>query len=455
MYKKRFAKWGFQKYTKRSTGAVQTPEVDYDCTQPSTPRELASIPTSPGTCREDGLKLMFLGSVRTWNDAFFESAQLGTGCQVAQQQQEQQQPSTVQPRSVETKEISFAFKLVIDLLDRGHGELAGRMARKAFLLVEELLTLEGPALIWNLLELMHNMATLRHAQLFQMLLTHLDALVVYKMPETHPLPTMLRTLRRLVADPASGVLNTIDLLGSSALPSLLEQAWIFNAKMLFDHFDPELIQLYWCIFWDSCSIHLPSPIVDVAVQWLSRIESRHRISAAAKAYLADGALVVSDTLETLHATSIATLRERGNLILSKEFDVKGGTTRLLGIVAGLVTAKILEEGPPVVQCSSTVKGEAGMVKVPRMHAIAVACTIRILMDFSTDSGISDAVERMRMIVALREYVQGEADPQVVRDMWLLEDALITAGEHREAQEVKRELLRRLEEYVKSIPVGSA
>jgi hypothetical protein len=97
-----------------------------------------------------------------------------------------------------------------------------------------------------------------------MLLTHLDALVIDKMPETHPLSTMLRILRRLVADLTSAMYNTSNL--SLALPSLLEQAWIFNAKMLFDHFDPELIQLYWCIFWDSCSINLPSPIVDVAVQ---------------------------------------------------------------------------------------------------------------------------------------------------------------------------------------------
>lgn len=448
MYKKRFAKWGFQKYTKRSTAAVQTSKVNDGCKKPSAPGELGSIPTFSGLGHEDDLKLMFLTSVRTWSVAFFEFVRLGDGCQVSQQRQ----PPTVQPRSVEAKEISFAFKLVIDLLDWGHGELAGRIARKAFLLIEDLLTLEGPALIWNLLELMHNMVVLRHAQLFQMLLAHLDALVIDRMPETHPLSTMLRILRRLVADLTSAVYNTSNL--SLALPSLLEQAWIFNAKMLFDHFDPELIQLYWCIFWDSCSINLPSPIVDVAVQWLSQIEARQKISAAAKAYLADGA-VMSSPVEMLHASSIATLRERRNLILGKGVDGIGDTTTLLGILAGLVTAKILEERPPVMDCSSTARSEMEMMKVPRIHAVTVAGAIRTLMDPNLDSGISDTVDRIRMIVALREYAQGEADPQVVREMWLLEDALITAGEYREAQEVKRESLRRLEKYVQNIPVGSA
>lgn len=450
MYKKQFAKWGLHKYTKRSTGAVQTSSVHDKCSKSSPPGELGPIPTLSVMSHEDELKLMFLTSVRTWSIAFFEPVRLGVTCQVAQQRQ----LLTDQPRSIEAREISFAFKLVIDLLDRGHGELAGRTARKAFLLIEELLTFEGPALVWNLLELMHNMVRLRHAQLFQMLLAHLDALVVYKMPWTHPLSTMLRTLLRLLADQTGVVTNTSGLTDTLALSSLLEQGWIFNAKMLFDHFDPELIQLYWCIFWDSCSINLPSPIVDVAVQWLSQTEARQKISAAAKAYLADGALA-SNPVDMLHSSSIAAFRERGILILDSGFDGDGDTTRLLGILAGLVTAKILEEGPAVMDYPGTTKDDVGMMKVPRFHAIIVACAIRILMDFNTDSGITDTVDRTRMIVALREYSQGEADPQVMREMWLLKDALISAGDYREAQEVQRELLRRVGNYVQTIPVGSA
>jgi hypothetical protein len=164
---------------------------------------------------------------------------------------------------------------------------------------------------------------------------------------------------------------------------------------------------------------------------------------------------MSSPVEMLHASSIATLRERRNLILGKGVDGICDTTTLLGILAGLVTAKILEERPLVMDCSSIARSEMKMMKVPRIHAVIVACAIRTLMDPNLDSGISNTVDRIRMVVALREYAQGEADPQVVREMWLLEDALITAGEYREAQEVKRESLRRLEKYVQNIPIGSA
>lgn len=110
---------------------------------------------------------MFLASVRTWSLSFFEFVQSGDGFLVS----EPEQLSMDQPRSAKIKKISSAFKLVIDLLDRDEGKLAGRVARKAFLLVEDVLTLDGPTLIWNLLEMIYNMVMLRHTRLFQMLLS--------------------------------------------------------------------------------------------------------------------------------------------------------------------------------------------------------------------------------------------------------------------------------------------
>ena len=67
---------------------------------------------------------------------------------------------------------------------------------------------------------------------------------------------------------------------------------------------------------------------------------------------------------------------------------------------------------------------------------------------------SDTVERIRSIVALREYAHAETDPQVVREMWLLQDALVAAGEYVEAQEVGRTVFLRLEKYIQDIPVDS-
>lgn len=71
-----------------------------------------------------------------------------------------------------------------------------------------------------------------------------------------------------------------------------------------------------------------------------------------------------------------------------------------------------------------------------------------------DGAPADAVERMRSVVTLREYADGETDPQVVREMWRLEDALVAAGEYGEAREVGHTALRRLEMYIQDIPVDA-
>ena len=456
MYKKRFAKWGFQKYSKRSAATLRHLKTKEKCKRvasrkDSPPGELGSMLAFPGLGHGDGLTLMFLTSVWTWSMAFFESVQSREGFLASQ-------PPTGQLRRSNIKEISFAFKLVIDLLDRGHGDLAGRMARKAFLLVEDMLTLEGPALVWNLLEMMHYMVTLRHAQLFHILLAHLIALADGQMVEKHPLPAMLRGLRGLVE-----TMTTVDPgLLSSTLPFLLERAWTLNAEILFHNFDPRLFQLYCHIHWDSCSINPPAAIV------FSQIEKQQMLSVAMVAHHAEGFLASTPVEEDrmvqcllaprmdaspprdykmLRASSIAALRERGDSILSKGPSFDGDSNMLLRMLAGLATAKVLEGSPAAVES--------------RLHAGHVACTIRTLVDLNAEhSGnkieqLLDSIERIRAIVALREYSDGETDPRVVREMWLLQDALVAAGKYGEAHEVERDAYRRMEKYIENIPINSA
>ena len=112
--------------------------------------------------------LMFLASVHSWSLSFYESVQSN----------DDEAPGLTQhfPPQL-TQEMNFTFKLAFDMLDRGHGSLAGRLARKAFLLIEEMLTLDGPALVWNLLEIMHYMVKSNHLQLIRLLLAHLMTLV--------------------------------------------------------------------------------------------------------------------------------------------------------------------------------------------------------------------------------------------------------------------------------------
>lgn len=454
MYKKRFAKWGFQKNSKSSAVTRRALKRKDECKRvksrkASQPEELGSMKTFPGLDRRDSLTLIFLTTVRTWSAAFFESVHYRDGFP--------QLPQAGHLRPSKIKEISFSLRLVVDLLDRGHGHLAGRMARKAFLLVEDMLTLEGPALVWNLLEILYFMVTLHHTQLFHMLLAHIIGLADGRLIKTHPLSSMLRSLQKLV----EGMTTVDHWLPSSALPYLLEQAWTLNAEILFQNFDTRLFQLYCNIRWESCSINPPKAIMFTQLE-AQQVRSASTVAPKAEEPL-ENTIFEEDSMaqrlfisrmdasplrdyEMLRASSVATLREKANSILSRGPSFNGDSAILLRMLAGLVTARMLEGLPAIVES--------------RLHAGSVACAIRSSVDLNTEhhgdtlGEYLDVVERHRAIVALRGYAEGETDPQVVQEMWLLQDALVAAGEYKEAQEVERDSFRRMEEYIQDIPIDS-
>ena len=397
--------------------------------------------------------------------------------------------------------MNFTFKLVIDMLNRGQGSLAGRLARKAFLLLEEMLKLDGPALVWNLLEIMHHMVKSNHLQLFRGLLAHLMALVERQMPKTHPLPAILESLRvlipplqRLRTTPSNTLLTssppTDSPNGNEALPAselwlfreeflfCVERAWTLNAEMLFGHFDDRLFQLYSRIHWDSCSIEPPRAIIAATRQWLGHITSRQISSTTAEEGQTAGdfqkthfeenrplqhlpAPSVDTTpprdYDELRSSSVGVLQDHAESILSRSAAYPGDTTMLLQILAGLVTAKILGEWPATTDLLET--GIEVRSRISRGQAANVACAVRISKDFKAEydrlEAPFDTVRRMQSVVALREYANAETDPRLFREMWLLEDALVAAGEHRKAFDVKQKIYRRLEEYVQDIPVNSA
>ena len=409
-----------------------------------------SVPTLPRLGHREDLMLTFLTGVQIWNVSFFDSVQ---SYEISM--------DSFQQGSATFKEVGFTLKLATDLLDRGHGSLAGRMARKAFLLLENMLTLEGPAFVWNLLEAMHHMMTLRHVQLFRMLLAHLIALADGRMLKTHPFLTMLRSLQILVA-------NLITNGSIMSLPVLLEQAWILNAKLLFDHFDPRLFPLYLHIHWDSWSMNLPSFIVSAANQWFGRIEAHHIPNAAAEAHGAEENRMHQRLLaprmdaspprdyRMLRVSNIAALWDHWSTIVSRGLDLNAISLRIL---AGLGNAKVIEEWSAINEPSEAASNVTA--RVPRIHAGNLACAMRTLLDLhhkhndGVPGPLLDVVEQNRSILALREYAYGEIDAHVVWDMWSLEDALIAAGEDGAAQEVGGDALRRLEKYMQDIPADSA
>jgi hypothetical protein len=473
MYKKRFAKWGFHKNAKRSATTIAP--SDDRCVYRShidSPDQLVLLPQTTSLNQNDSLMLLVLHNIRTCGDSFFESVQLDVDI-----------PRPDQTYPEETQEVSFAFKLVTGLLDRGYGALAGRLARKAFLLVENILMIGNPALIWNLLDVLHHTLKSKHFQLFHMLLGHVIALLERQFTDNHPLPNILRGFRGL----AKNMVSTATTPGDSlpATPSshssasstsetdvqtlflLLERAWQLNAEMLFDRFDDRLFYLYCRVHWESCSLVPPEAIIDAADKYLDYLNEQQTyqidISLVEDVQILQQQFVPErmDLLpipdyEVLRISSIAAIRRHMYSIRGSAFADK---SMLLRSLASLVTAKTFEEWPENLNRSPSAKFYRALSH--GRHAGHVACAVKTLMHLhNLDDGdgleIKDyrAVERCRSIVALREYAHGEADPQVIREMWSLEETLLAAGEYEEARKVVESALRRVEQYIQDIPMDS-
>jgi hypothetical protein len=280
MYKKRFSKWGFHKNARRvaseqSLSSVRTKETV--STAQSNPHQTLPVvtttplPALPTLSDQDNLAIKLLSNVRSCTLAFFEAP--------------------VIQNSLLACDICYDFKLAVDLLDRGYGELAGRSARKGFLYLENICALEEPAMVWNVLEIMHHLLKTRHVQLFQMVLAHITSLIGARMPATHPLPVMLRALQSTVVAFRKTSRALCQASNSKAGPfptkppvdadldsfiysfsSLLERAWILNVELLFERFNIGLMGLYTHVHWDNCSIQAPIKVFETTNSWFSQID---------------------------------------------------------------------------------------------------------------------------------------------------------------------------------------
>lgn len=465
-------------------------------TEPHTHRRGLSVkPGSPSPTilnlgTGDSLMLLLLSSIRTYGVAFFESAQPRECCLAMPTPIDRQIPENI-------TDVNLIFKLVTDLLDRGHGETGGRMARKAFLLLEGMLTLDVPALLWNLLEIMHHMVTVQHTQLFQMVLAHVIALDNGRNSKAHPLTSILHCLRDFTlhlskvvstrgesspASPSSSSSASSSVGGSEPavsnsqwLPSgymlfLLERAWILNTEMVFNRFNPCLFSIYSRLHWDSCSINPPFTIFGVKDQWLRDIKSHHISSSGEQHFcvglhgetspingdkkslrrssLGTGSLLSLNDYESLRDSSMAELVQYGDLILGKGASYTGNTATLLPLLVGLVKHTLTEEQ------------QDAATHVPLEQFDLVACALRTVMDLDLEQRggehwtVTDTICQIRSIITLRECSGGKSSPYVLREMWSLEEALKEAGRYEEAQAVRNSAIGRVEAYIQDILVAS-
>ncbi|KAK2772877.1 hypothetical protein CKAH01_13781 [Colletotrichum kahawae] len=456
MYKKRFTKWGFQKNARRDRhGKDVGSRSSRDSGPPPTAViKAATVLRTPRILHlgaSDAAQLAFLSSIRNWTASFFDRAELSrAGYSLPSPPAEPISPATASsikppPRDLNNPEqLSFAFKLILGLLDRDEGVLAGRLARKAFLQAETLIDAEGPLFVCNTLEIFHNIALLRQANLGHILLHHLISLA-----GSRPVSTVLLRLQEL--------LQAWQHDGVPVQPDALERAWSINADLTFNRFDPEYLLLYYQLVWDSDLVKLGPEIARHSDKWFAKIHDK-----VSRTLLEDDSETATEKLWPKHEIMPDEIRVHcGGVSQPANFEQLkqeslAGVSQMLNEVPTDSTMRVRVLSAwlksQVLQDDAAMPVHPGM-DIPRLQARIMAYIIRIIMDVETqesEDGDSRS-DKMRTIFALREYGQGRLGSQIVYEMWQLEDLLVRAGRPEEAEEVRAESYRRLEEFLADIP----
>lgn len=454
MYKKRFTKWGFaknrprdgvKKSQSRDTAVAHTQVIKAIIPRSATH---VTLPASLDLGASDLANREFLASIQNWSSSFFESAK------------DHGYPPPASPTGMvsakryDPESLSFSFRIIVELLKRGKGVLAGRLTRKAFLQIEAMLQVEGPLFIWNMLEILYYMALYGQTQLLGILLLHLHNLARDRFEPGHPLMQMLHGLRKLLKG-----------WHQDSLPpqaAILQQAWSLNANMIFSNFDARLLILYYRLVWDSEMVRLPQDRLEDADRWFALVENKVPMDHAFAEDIITRMhpdLLTGDgygreppsEYEMLKHTSVSAIQHRSTMAFSE-------TKMKIRILSGTLKCRILEERNTPAPLSDTEADPEPQQHPPRLpprfHARIIAYVIKVLVDVDLEMGFDPAIatDRMRSIVAMREYGQSRTGPQTIHELWRLEDMLRRQGHEDEADRTRQETYKRLEEYVDDVPV---
>ena len=394
MYKKRLKKWGFIKSKKISQSAARDNTANEDSCRSS--RTKVALARAPPIDDADALSLAFMTKVRDLTTSYFQTALVSYNC------------------AHNFEVVHYGIKLSAKLLSRGHGVFAGQMVRKAFLQLEDALHLDGPAMVWNLTELIYSIAIEKQEQLLRILLDYLIAIARKRYPRTHPLVHILLTLSK---EASSSPLQRI--------PLMLTQAAVLNAEItLVEHFHPHYVSMYQTLLWDNCSIRYPERV-------------RSRTQPALQNNKAPSS--VPERMVHHSISNDDSIRELSQL----DFDD-------LSISQCVLPARTRSMLEPT-------RAEEPSGKVPKIHAQIAACMNDLVAEsyikqiYTKQDAYEESVKRLRVSISLREYSTGVNDPRVVWVMLHLEDVMICTKRLAEAAKVEREYVKRLSRYLEDVP----
>ncbi|CAG9970723.1 unnamed protein product [Clonostachys byssicola] len=412
MFKKRLRKWNFRKRTYRKHSHATSPVTplqreEEDDNAEDVPRVFVQETTALTCLQPSPLECharleVILGSVLSWSSEKLDTYQI----QSDQMSKYLAHPN--QPPIEDSRTLYRTFELFFDMWKYGKGNLAGLAARKGFYILEYVLTVDHPDLIWHMLDIIFDMIQKNHIQLLGMFLGHATALAEARLPKQHPLVRILHQLRKCDFQTEEGRQHATH---------VLRQAWLRNVDLLGDRVSSppsDSLWLYEQLIWDA------------------RTNLRRESNLARKGEAMTNALEAlalsreSEPGDESNASD--SLRVAALMLEFAQMDLQNKEK------AKELAVSLLES----TQDSETCTGA-------RFHAYARKMLARI------QQGRCEwdlAEENLKMAIRKREAAHGtDIDIRVVRDMWVLADHYRRAGKPEVADLVIDDALSRAQRYL--------
>ncbi|KAK8088680.1 hypothetical protein PG997_003641 [Apiospora hydei] len=365
----------------------------------SYPIDLPVLPAQPSPVPSHQANLRYLTKVRDWATSYFDNGQPA-------------QEASLEPRAphLAAEFVNTSFKLVDELLQRDHGQLAGRVARQAFARAEDLFCGETPVLLMNLSELIYTIASREQLRLFELFVDYLLSLAEAKYGYGHPLPQKA----------AAGEID---------LSALLEQGALVGSNIICIKVDPHDRVLLSGVIWDSGSIQYPAQLMMPAMMGFVRT-----IRADSTVEPAEGLVALWKEKVRDYKTSPGIL-DTPTLQLLAETEITDSYTALR------VSSPLLT-GESLLQSSSP--GTQNHAEATQLHVqgAAHANELGALAD-EREGALDAAVAKTARAVKLREYVHGRYAIKTVLGMFRLERILRLSGRVEDAAKARREAIQRI------------
>ncbi|KAI0155319.1 Clr5 domain-containing protein [Xylariaceae sp. FL1272] len=211
MYKKRISKWQLHKYKRRARSVAEpTPSIE-TADSPAARRTSsiarrppsASLPPQVAKLETDSTVQALLTNMRRLS--LMHNAPIRNPPGVQPDSEVGLTPSGI----IGVSQLYLAFALGSTLFARGHGQLAGKAVRKAFLMLEDIIKNAHFGLDWVIIDLLYDFASRGQHELFSAFVAHLANLAHVLLPHHHPLHQIAEQLLRYGNDERGDIITLL------------------------------------------------------------------------------------------------------------------------------------------------------------------------------------------------------------------------------------------------------